>query len=248
MSNLVIILGKSGSGKSTSIKTLNSDETVILNTLGKRLPFKGSLKMYNSEKGNMLNVIDSCDVYNKQEKQKSASFRNLDYCNYIIMALDSIAENKKYKNIVIDDGIYTIRDEFFNRTNEKGYEKFNEIGNHFRVLIKKCLALRDDLNVFLMLHSEPVETEGRIVTYKACTIGKMFEEKYGTSENTTILLYAQPKFDDKGNASYGFYTHTIKEAGIVIPAKTPDGMFEEDYIPNDLQLVVNQMNEYYYGE
>ena len=34
---------------------------------------------------------------------------------------------------------------------------------------------------------------------------------------------------------------------IEIPAKTPEGMFEEDFIPNDLGYVVNKMNEYYNG-
>jgi hypothetical protein len=36
--------------------------------------------------------------------------------------------------------------------------------------------------------------------------------------------------------------------GVEIPAKTPDGMFEEDFIPNDLQMVVNNIKSYYEGE
>ena len=35
------------------------------------------------------------------------------------------------------------------------------------------------------------------------------------------------------------------EGSIEIPAKSPDEMFEEDFIPNDLGLVVKAMNEYY---
>lgn len=35
-----MILGKSGSGKSTSIKTLDPKETVVFNVLKKRLPLK----------------------------------------------------------------------------------------------------------------------------------------------------------------------------------------------------------------
>ena len=30
-----------------------------------------------------------------------------------------------------------------------------------------------------------------------------------------------------------------------IPAKTPEGMLTEDFIPNDLGAVVKAMNEYY---
>ena len=42
MANCCIILGKSGTGKSTSIKGLDPKETIVINVLGKRLPFKGS--------------------------------------------------------------------------------------------------------------------------------------------------------------------------------------------------------------
>ena len=47
MANNCIILGRSGTGKSTSIKNLNPKETVIFNVLKKRLPFKGSNALYN---------------------------------------------------------------------------------------------------------------------------------------------------------------------------------------------------------
>ena len=42
MANAIILLGKSGTGKSSSIKGLDPKSTVILNVLGKKLPFKGS--------------------------------------------------------------------------------------------------------------------------------------------------------------------------------------------------------------
>ena len=56
MSNFVIVLGASGHGKSTSIKTLNPKETIVINVLGKRLPFKGSAAQYNSEKKNLFKI------------------------------------------------------------------------------------------------------------------------------------------------------------------------------------------------
>jgi hypothetical protein len=35
------------------------------------------------------------------------------------------------------------------------------------------------------------------------------------------------------------------EGTIEIPAKSPDGMFDEDFIPNDLGIVTKAMDEYY---
>ena len=49
-----MLLGKSGTGKSTSIKGLDPKETVVINVLGKRLPFKGSNSLYNKENKNLF--------------------------------------------------------------------------------------------------------------------------------------------------------------------------------------------------
>lgn len=41
MANLIAIVGASGTGKSSSIRTLNPSETFIINVASKPLPFKG---------------------------------------------------------------------------------------------------------------------------------------------------------------------------------------------------------------
>lgn len=138
-----------------------------------------------------------------------------------------------------------MRTEFFNRSKERGFDKYNELADHFRRIIAKCGSLRDDLNIFMLLHTETVETEGAIIGYKSSSVGKLLDKMYRPEENTAITLFAQPKFDDKGKATYGFYTHKMRINGIELPSKTPEGMFEDDFIPNDLGLVVKAMKEYY---
>lgn len=63
MSNLIAIVGNSGSGKSTSIRTLNPKETFIINVASKPLPFKGwksNYSLWNKENptGNLVNTAD----------------------------------------------------------------------------------------------------------------------------------------------------------------------------------------------
>ena len=117
MSNLVIVLGASGTGKSTSIKTLNPEETVVLNVLGKDLPFKGSRTNYTREK---LNLIQPTSWENVQTM------------------MQSISENKpNIHNIVIDDATYIMRTEFFDRAKERGFDKYNDLADHFRRIIAK---------------------------------------------------------------------------------------------------------------
>lgn len=224
MSNFAIILGDTGCGKSTSIKTLSPEETVVINVLGKRLPFKGSAAAYNEENKNLFKVSDYLTL--------------LSY-------LESINKGSRIKNIVIDDAIYIMRTEFFDRSKERGFDKYNELADHFRQIIAKCGSLRDDLNVFMMLHLESVESDGSLIGYKAASVGKLLDKMYNPLESVAVTLFAQPKYDDKGIPTYGFYTHKMKVNGVELPCKTPDGMFEEDFIPNDLGMVVKAMNEYY---
>lgn len=227
MSNLVIILGASGAGKSTSIKTLKPEETVVLNVLGKDLPFKGSRVNYTREK---LNLIQPTSWENVQSMMRS------------------ISNNKpNVKNIVIDDAIYIMRTEFFDRSKEKGFDKYNELADHFRRIIAEGNSLRSDITVFMMLHTETVEADGSLIGYKASTVGKLLDKMYNPLESVSITLFAQPKYNDKGTPEFGFWTHPRKVNGIEIPAKSPDEMFEEDFIPNSLQLVVDKMHEYYGG-
>lgn len=239
MSNLVLILGESGSGKSTSIKGLDPKETVILNILGKRLPFKGSNALYNAENKNLIgkeklsNTLDT-------NGQPVEAYDNV--INRIVAISDKMPH---IKNIVIDDATYIMRNEFFNHVKEKGYDKYNSLADHFRKVIDTCAVQRDDLNIFMLMHMETVESDGSIISYKSSSVGKLLDKLYKPEENTAITLVAMPKFDNKGTASYGFYTHRCIVNGIEIPAKTPAEMFTEDFIPNDLALVVKAMNEYY---
>lgn len=123
--------------------------------------------------------------------------------------------------------------------------KYTELAQHFQQIISTCENLRDNLNVFFILHSEDVQSDKTTVGYKVSTIGQLLDSQYNPVEVVPMVLYSDVIFDDKGKPSYGFYTHTCVEGTIKIPAKSPDGMFNEDFIPNDLGLVTKAMNEYY---
>jgi hypothetical protein len=69
---------------------------------------------------------------------------------------------------------------------------------------------------------------------------RMLDDKYEPQALTTICLYTRV-VDEQGTSQYQFVTNRVD----VYPAKTPLGMFEEQYIPNDLNLVINKIQEYY---
>ena len=225
MANICMILGKSGTGKSTSIKTLDPKETVVINVLKKRLPFKGSNSLYNTDNKNMFDV-DSYDT--------------------IINYLQSINDKAKHvKNIIIDDMTYVLRKEYFKTAKITGFNKFVDMAAHFQNIISTAENMRNDLNVFFVMHSEEIVSDNVIVGYKPSTIGKLIDSSYNPVEVVPMVLYSAIKYDDKGNATYGFYTHRCMEGTIEIPAKSLADMCEDEFIPNDLGYVVNKMNEYY---
>lgn len=225
MANVILIMGKSGTGKSTSIKTLNPKETVVFNVLKKRLPFKGSMGTYNTENKNLFDLED----YDK-----------------IISYLKNISSNATYvKNVIIDDSTYIMRKEYFKTAKQTGFNKFVDMASHFQSIISTAENCRADLNVFIIMHCEEVTSDSTIVGYKPSTVGKLIDSSYNPVEVVPILLFSSVKYDDDKKAQFGFYTHRCMEGNVEIPAKSPEFMFDDNFIPNDLQLVVDKMNEYY---
>ena len=225
MANIIMLLGKSGTGKSTSIKGLDPKETVVINVLGKRLPFKGSNALYNKDNKNIFQKETYTDI---------------------ISLVQNISDKATYvKNIILEDLIYVMRKEYFSRARETGYNKYTELAQHFQQIISTCEKLREDLNVFMILHSEDIQSDKTTTGYKVSTVGNLVDNCYNPLEVVPMVLYSSVKYDDKGNTQYGFYTHRCKEGVVEIPAKTPDEMFDEDFVPNDLGYIVKKMNEYY---
>lgn len=225
MANVCLIMGKSGSGKSTSIKGLDPKTTVVFNVLKKKLPFKGSSKLYNKENKNLFNIDDYSQINSY---------------------LESIDKNANYvRNIIIDDGTYIMRKEYFKTAKQTGFNKYTDMAAHFQSIINTAENMREDLNIFLIMHCEEIVSDNAIIGYKPSTVGKLIDNSYNPIEVVPMLLFSSVKYDENKIPIYGFYTHRVLDGSIEIPAKSPADMFEEDFIPNDLNLVVKAMEEYY---
>jgi len=218
MAQGVLIIGESGSGKSTSIKNLKPEETFIINVSGKALSFKGWKSKYKNwskddPTGNMFTSAD--------HKQIEACMRYVS------------EKRPEIKNLIIDDFQYMSSFEFFDRSDEKGFEKFTQIGAALARISRTPIKLRDDLVVFFLTHvEEGTDIEGR-KKYKAKTIGKMIDEKLTLEGLFTIVLFCKAKKDKDGNINYIFETQNSGDN----TCKTPQDMFLSVTIPNDLQIV-----------
>jgi hypothetical protein len=226
----VAIVGKSGTGKSTSygnfpelnIKGLDPKETVIINVSGKDLPFRGWKKLYGGDVKTTGNYFESSNA------------------NNIAGAIGYISSNKPaIKNIVIDDSQFIMAFEFMSRAKENGYGKFADIGVNMAKVIEAARNTRKDLKVFFLWHPEQDKETG----YKMKTVGVMIDSYLTLEGLFTVVLYSKvSKVNEK--MQYQFVTNFDGE----FPAKSPIGMFDKLYIPNDLGLVAETIDKYNDGE
>lgn len=235
MAKKVGIVGKSGSGKTTSIFNLTEfgvpnvglkpEETVILSPTQKELPLKGADKLYPN---------------NGSSIKENKYFTNLspDAMITIMNAIDNNYPN--IKNIIVDDAQYLQSLFLMNKAEEKGYDKFTQTALRAYNPIEFVNQLkRKDLIVIFIYHIEKDDNNNEQIK----TSGKMVETNLGGLDGLfTTLLYAECKMDYTINkVTYVFHTRNNGRN----TCKTPLGMFKEDTIPNDLGLVVKTMREFY---
>jgi len=224
MAQELLIIGASGTGKSTAMETLDPKDTFIINVAQKPLPFRGWKSKYtafskDNLKGNYLLSDDTQTI-----------IKTLSY-------IDSNMPN--IKQIIIDDYQYVMANEYMRRANENGFKKFTEIAQNAWSLVNVAKSLRDDIVVAFNTHPEDyLDALGNKMT-KAKTLGKMIDNVITLEGMFSIVLYTNVTKSEEG-LKYGFLTQTDGTN----TGKSPRGMFEEEVMPNDLKAVIERIHEY----
>ena len=201
----VLIIGRSGSGKSRSLKRCVGKDFGLLRVLNKPLPFRGKF------------IGKPCNNYSE---------------------INEIVKSPKWPaSIGIDDAGYLITGQFMDghATTGKGnavFSLYNQMADNFYRLIQ-TIANEAPANriVYVIMHEDTNEF-GDI---RPKTIGKLLDEKVCLEGMFTIVLRAL-----KGE-KYMFVTQSRDGA----VSKSPDDMFPDVEIDNDLLLVDNVIREYY---
>jgi len=162
MSIAAMILGQSGTGKSASLRNMSPADTLLIQVIGKPLPFKSSAwRLVDKDKpGGNIVVAATADAI----------------CNYMRKTTRQV--------IVVDDLQYLLATEFMERAHETGYAKFTEMARHYYDVLTCATTLVPDKRVYLLSHTDTSES-GQI---KAKTIGKLLDEKITVEGLVTIVL------------------------------------------------------------
>lgn len=128
MAQKVLVMGESGTGKSTSMRNCDAAITAVVNPVGKPLPFKNHFDMLNNE----------------TDARKITKYMK-----------DQAAAGKKI--IVVDDFQYILAVPYMNRIKESGWDKYNDFGANYFEIIDVCKDLPDDVVVVYMTHLETLD-------------------------------------------------------------------------------------------
>lgn len=171
MGVLVYVLGRTGTGKSYSMRNFPKDKLALINVQGKILPFKGS------------GTIEQICTDNSDEVMKALK-------NF----------SKTYKTIVIDDFQYLMANEFMRRAYENGWDKFTEMGRHAWDVADKVRELPNDVIIYIMCHTD-TDNDGieRLKTIGKLLDEKIYLEGMSTIVLKTVVSDGKYSFVTQNN-------------------------------------------------
>ena len=151
MATPVLLIGKSGTGKSTSLRNcVGSPDWNLIRVLNKPLPFKGKVDGWNT---------DDYQTVMKALIQSKAKNIVIDDAGYLITNMFM----SKHSSAGAGNGVFTL---------------YNQIGDHFWNLIQYIIKLPEDKIVYVIMHEDTNDfgqirpkTIGKLLDEKVCIEG-----------------------------------------------------------------------------
>ena len=215
MSKAICVMGESGSGKTTAMRTLDPASTYYIDCDLKGLSWRGWRDQYNSERKNFFQT------------------RDLSKINGVMIGISD--QRPDIKTIVIDTlNTAMVDKEVKGMGDSSGYGKWIDLAQFVWEICCNASRLREDLTVIIVMHSETIRDDLGYSITRVKTNGRKLEKLVLESLFSIVLL---AKCKDDG--SYIFETRAKNST-----AKTPLDAFDAEEIPNDMQAVLDALAEY----
>jgi len=167
MSKALLIMGSSGSGKTTSMRTLDPKTTYYVDADRKGLSWKGWKEQYNQENKNYIKSSDAKQI------------------EFIIKGISD--KRPDIKTIVVDTINTIMWDDEFKRMSEKNYDKWSDLASSIYGLITTANTLRDDLIIIFTAHTQTDYDESGYKFTHVRTSGRKLDKIVVESKFTTVL-------------------------------------------------------------
>ena len=234
--HLVLLCGKSATGKSTSLMGMKNPEGVMyLNCeAGKKLPFKAKFKQYT--------ITDPLQVNE---------------------AFDAAERMPDVHTIVVDSLTYLLDmyESSYVLSSTNGMQAWGQFAQYFKVLMQHYVA-KSTKNVIFTAHTADTLNEGEMVmetkvpvkgslknngieSYFTIVIASKKVPLKALKEYNSPLLTITPEEEALGY-KYVFQTKLTKDT-VNERLRGPLGLFDtkETYVDNNLQQILNRLHEYY---
>lgn len=215
MSKAICVMGESGSGKTTAMRTLDPASTYYIDCDLKGLSWRGWREQYNSEKKNFFQTRDLGKI---SGVMAGISEKRPDVKTIVIDTLNTAMVDKEVKGM----------------GDSSGYGKWIDLAQFVWEICCNASRLREDLSVIIVMHSETIRDDLGYSITRIKTNGRKLEKLVLESLFSTVLL---AKAKDDG--SFVFETKAKNST-----AKTPFGAFDTDEIPNDMQAALDALKEF----
>ena len=190
MAQVILILGKSGSGKSTSMRNFAKDELALINVNKKPLPFKGKFD----------STLESTN-YEQIEKAIFSTKKKvivIDDAGYLITNQFMMGHGENKGNAV--------------------FELYNSLADNFYKLIKFCQEkVNDEKTVYFVMHEDKNDfgdikpkTIGKLLDEKVCVEGLFTIALRAECLNGEYIFHTRTDGSDVTKAPIGmFETDTV---------------------------------------
>ena len=218
MANVIGVMGESGAGKTTAMRNLPPKETFYLDCDKKGLNWKGWRSQYNEDNKNYWKsdsfsvVANLMDRINSEETFKKVKYLVIDTLNGLMVA-------EEMRILAMQSG--------------DKRSAWSDLAQNGWSIINKALAMRDDLTVIILCHSETISDDNGIIRTRIKTNGRKLEKLVLESKMTTVIWSVRQD---------GKYKFILSADGST--CKVPLGAFDGDECENDIMIVIQALKEF----
>ena len=218
MATVIGVMGESGSGKTTAMRNLNPKETFYIDSDMKGLNWKGWKEQYSTDKKNYYKSDSFSTVSAIMDKiDKDEQFKNIKYL--VIDTLNGMMVAEEMRILAMQTG--------------DKRSAWSDLAQNGWSIINKALAMRDNLTIIILCHSETISDENGIIRTRIKTNGRKLEKLVLESKMTTVIWAVRQD---------GKYKFILSADGST--CKMPLNAIDADECNNDIMLIINALKEF----
>lgn len=218
MAKVIGLMGESGSGKTTAMRNLNPKETFYIDSDKKGLNWKGWREQYNVNNKNYFATDSFSTVQSLLRKiNDDEKFKHIKYV--VIDTLNGMMVAEEMRILAMQSG--------------DKRSAWSDLAQNGWGIINIALAMRDDLTIIILCHSETISDDNGIIRTRIKTNGRKLEKLVLESKMTTVVWSVRQD---------GKYKFILSADGST--CKVPLGAFDNDECDNDITIVIKALAEY----